>query len=232
MEFDLSQIELNKKDLEKGLKLPTKMSKELAELVGIHFGDGRMSKDINYTYVIDCTLNRRDIQYAEYVKELFYKIFNINMKVYKSKSKNDVVLYINSKALCIFFNKNLEVPYSPKKDLSIPQYIGENKEYAQCFLRGLFDTDGCTVVQKFGKYRYDLIKITTSIYTFAQEIKSLLSSLGIRCYISSKNNYTGHDVTIRRKESFKKFIHLIKPKNKKKSGDAEIRTQIHRYQPG
>lgn len=215
-----NNFQLNKCDSKKELQLPKEMSKELAEFVGIHFGDGCMHIS-NFTYRIYYSFNARDKEYVLYVKNLFYSLFNANMKVEERISKNTISLYLHSKALCTFFNVTLNIPYSPKKQLLIPNYIKLNKSYLRSFLRGLFDTDGCITTQKMSKYRYKLIKISTGIHAFAGEIKSALNFLEIKSYISRKK--PGYDVTIRRKDSFHRFLNIIKPKNTKgKSGVAGI----------
>ena len=175
---------LSEEDIEKNLKFPPKMSNELAELIGIHFGDGCMKKQRNYTYQICYCFNKRDKEYAIYVKNLFYNLFNINVKMYENF--NSINLYFISKSLCTFFNEVLKIPYSPKKSLSIPNYIISNKKYLVAFIRGLFDTDGCTIIQKDRGYNYNLIRICTSIYDFSEEIKLALTSLGIKSYICTK----------------------------------------------
>ncbi len=138
---------LSKRDVEKGLKFPDEMSENLAEIVGIHFGDGSMSKH-NSTYRIRWCLNTRDVLYANYTLILFKNCFGMNMKKMANFQKHSLELYVLSKAVCEFFNKFLEIPYSPKKYLIIPQYILENKIYLAAFLRGLFDTDGCFTIKE------------------------------------------------------------------------------------
>ncbi|MBW2977990.1 hypothetical protein KY331_04050 [Candidatus Woesearchaeota archaeon] len=204
-------MKLNKNDMKKGLKLPKEISCDLAELVGIHFGDGYMQNKHNSTYRLEYNFNIRDKKYADYVFSLFYKLFNIRLRLIHNNKKNVATLYFYSKTLCGFFNNVLKIPYSPKKDLSIPLYIKTNKKYLKCFLRGLFDTDGCMTLQKDGKYKYKLIKICTGINNFAEEIKLAFAFLGIKSYITRKKQ--GYDITIREKRSFNEFIDSIKPKN-------------------
>lgn len=214
-----NNFQLNKKDIEKGLKLPAEISIAIAEFIGIHFGDGSMSNKGSNKYRIYYSFNLRDIEYAEYVRNLIYSIFNINIKLGKREKKHEVYLYAYSKNLCTFLNTSLQIPYSPKKQLIIPDYIKYNQEYLKSFLKGLFDTDGCIIIQKDGKYSYVLIKITTSIKMFADDIKSALNSLNINSYICIKSNNVGiqevYDIVIRRKESVDRFITFTQPKIKR-----------------
>ena len=43
IELDISSIELSRKDVKKGIKLPAFLTSELAEDIGIHIGDGCMN---------------------------------------------------------------------------------------------------------------------------------------------------------------------------------------------
>jgi len=202
------------------------MSEHLAELVGIHFGDGSLQIKPARYYRVYYSFNIRDKTYFLYVKDVFYKIFNINMSTQERIDKNALGLYFHSKSLCTFFNKVLRIPSGPKKELLIPDYIKSNEEYLKSFLRGLFDTDGCVIIQKMGKYQYKLIKISTACKTLAEELKVVYKSLDIKSYICRKTwkDSVVYDVMIRRKDSFYRFMELIKPKNNKGkiNGDTEI----------
>lgn len=214
MKFN-NNFQLNKKDLEKGLKLPKEMSKELAELIGIHFGDGLMDNRHNYTYRIYYTCNISEKQYANYIINQFKKLFNVSLKLRVRKNKSCIDLYIYSKSLCKFFNEILKIPYSPKDSLSIPEFISNNKEYIKHFLRGLFDTDGCIVYNKSGVRKIPIIRFSTKHKSFAKEIEDNISNLKIKVKTYKKNykdKYTGFDVVIYGKQSLKLF-NLIGSKN-------------------
>lgn len=208
MKFTLTKLELKN-----GLKLPDKMCNNLAELMGIHFGDGCMQNKFNNTYKVYYSFNSRDREYVDYVSNLFYSLFNIKLKSEENEKKNTVGLYFYSKTLCTFFNKKLKIPYSPKNNLRIPRHIFNNKTHLAFFIRGLFDTDGCNTIQRTGKYRYLLIKITTKLRYFAEDIKFALSYLDIKSYICNKGD--SYEVVVRNKDSLKKFMAVIKSKNKK-----------------
>jgi DNA-binding transcriptional regulator WhiA len=212
-------IELSRKDVEKGLKFPAEMSPELAEIIGIHFGDGCMTHH-KTTHRILYSFNSRDKLYVDYVSSLFWKIFNISMKRMNLSYRNEIELYFISKSMCLFLNEVLLVPFSPKKDLKIPEYIINNPEYLKNFIRGLFDTDGCFTIQRDGKYSYHMVKICTGSESFAVNIDFALKSLDMKSYICRKE--TGFDVVVKRKESYEKFLLLIKPQNARgnRYGDA------------
>ena len=55
MEFNLSKIKFSKNDINRNIKIPKILTKELAEFVGIMIGDGHLgyyeNKDAKYPYV-------------------------------------------------------------------------------------------------------------------------------------------------------------------------------------
>ncbi len=216
-EFEPIEIEVTTSHVKK-VSLPKKMSNEIAEILGIHFGDGHMCKEHKSTYRLDYSFNSRDEDYAKYVNKLFFGIFNVNMKIHREKNKKAIGLYIHSKVICYFLNQRLGIGYGSKKDLRIPEYIRKNRTYLLMFIRGLFDTDGCFTIQKDKKYEYKLIKFKTKEKNLALDIKDALASLGIRSYICDCK--PGYDTVIRNKESYEEFLRIVQPKNKRgKNGD-------------
>lgn len=208
-------VKFSKKDIEKGLVIPDKLSEDLAEIVGIHFGDGSMEYGRNYTYRLCYALDSRNEEYVSHVKRLFRKVFGIRLSDYTYKDRNCTTLYVFSKALCDFM-LSIGTPTSPKKDMLIPVYVFDDERLAFRFLKGLFDTDGCFTLQKDRKYRYLLARFSTGCEQFAGRVHQLLLSLGLRSYICRKKS--GFDVTIRNKESMRHFIDKVRPEKRKKLG--------------
>jgi DNA-binding transcriptional regulator WhiA len=115
--------------------------------------------------------------------------------------------------------KGIVFPQQMSSELAVPLAVRKNNLYLQSFVRGLVYTDGCTVIQKQGKYAYALIKISTCIRKFAYDLKDCLKKLKIESYVCKKN--PGFDVVVRKKHSFERFFTLIQPKNRK-GGDGGI----------
>ena len=116
-----------KSDLKKGLKIPLNLSENICELIGIHFGDGHMTEQWNHTYKISYCFNIRDRKYSNYINNLFKKVFGTTLISYESKNKNCLVLYLYSKVLCNYLNKELGIPFGPKNNLNIPKYVLSNR---------------------------------------------------------------------------------------------------------
>lgn len=209
----------SKKDVKKGLVIPKKMSPELAEILGIHFGDGHLSYGHNFTYGLSYTFDSRKPEYPKHVMRLFKEVFNITPRMSKLRGKNAFEIEVFSKTLADFFHL-LGAPKGKKSDLRLPDFIRGSKTLLCPFLKGLFDTDGCFVTQRDVRpqrvYVYKQIRISTACTKFSREIKEALTSLGIRAYICNKN--PGYDVTVRYKPSYRRFLQLMRPEKKEKVG--------------
>jgi len=149
MNFDLSQIEFSKRDLQKSIKIPSALTKELAEIIGLHIGDGHLGyrKD-KYQYVIQMTGNLKTERghYDNYISKLWKKVFNIDLKL-KEFPYNCYGFQVYSKVIGTFFSRVLGMPIGKKsKIIGIPEIIkntfknGNNKEMISC-IRGIIDTD-------------------------------------------------------------------------------------------
>jgi len=73
MKFDLSKIEFSKRDISRNIKLPIKLTENLAEFMGIIMGDGHLSHYRGYfkgrkyvQYEIHITGNVSETEYLRY----------------------------------------------------------------------------------------------------------------------------------------------------------------------
>ena len=219
----------------KKIEFPNGMSEYLAELVGIHLGDGSLSLDNQYDYTVSYAGNlQKDEVFMNYINSLYFKLFNVKFNILLNHNTNSIELRLRSKLLYNFLSKILKIPSGKKNNLRIPDYIKNNKIYLTSFLRGLFDTDGCVTLQKDGKYNYLLAKISTKHKIFAYEISSSLKFLKIPSFVTTKSNklnnkiFEGYDIVIRNK-NVKSFFEIIGSKNPRniqsfndKGGDAAI----------
>jgi hypothetical protein len=163
----------------KKIKTP-QMSEALAEFIGIHLGDGTMTKHIikisgDYRY---------DIPYFEYISNLVKKLFGIEVQIFKDpRPINTGLLLIRSKEVCSFLNKEYNIPFGNKilNNAKIPSEIMEDKELSLACLRGLMDTDG-TVSRRGTKGKQFCIE-------FRAHNKILLSQVN---EITQKNNLFTH----------------------------------------
>lgn len=233
MSFDVSAIKLTKKDRDKGLFFPTRLSDELAELIGVHIGDGTMScsKEAGAHVAYYGNL-QKDLEYFGHLRGLIKGLFGIEANVKILESKSTVFILIYSKALCAFMNQCIGLPYGEKsKTIDVPLLVINSKKFCPCFISGLFDTDGCVFVQEG---RYPTLKISTASKRLAGTLKEMLEELGFTPFISKKNrnpDNPGYDVVVKGSENFDRWIKIIgssNPRNLKniekiKSGVTGIR---------
>jgi|APSaa5957512622_1039677.scaffolds.fasta_scaffold33538_1 hypothetical protein len=163
----------------KKIKTPP-MSEALAEFIGIHLGDGSMTKHfirISGDY-------RYDIPYFEYISNLVKKLFGIEVQILKDpRPINTGLVLIRSKEICSLLNKRYNIPFGNKilNGAKIPSEIMEDKELSLACLRGLIDTDG-TVSRRGTKGKQFCVE-------FRAHNKILLSQVN---EITKKNNLFTH----------------------------------------
>ena len=121
------------------LKVPKKMSPELAELLGIYMADGCTSTGGRIIFAVE----KSDLQLMERIKEHMSKIFGLELgMVQKKEGDNSVCLVFYSNDLCKIFK---EFEWKKEKSLHafIPSHVFQSStESARSFLRGLFEGDG------------------------------------------------------------------------------------------
>lgn len=197
-------------NLLKKVKLP-KYSVALAELCGILAGDGHVG-----TYQVSMTTNARtDKQHARHVQTLFTEIFQIRATIAKRSDSNAVVVVASSKVLCDFFKKiGLTQGNKVLEQLPIPKWVELNTFYAQAFVRGLFDTDGCvysdTHVIREKTYKNIGIAFVNRSLPLLGFFKNTIESLGL--HPTQKTKYT---VFLRRKKDIVRYFEIIGSSNEK-----------------
>lgn len=181
--LNLRNVKFSKFDRLKNIKLPKKMSEELAEEVGVHIGDGCLSYNKNY-FSVKC--NKKEEKYfTDYLFKLYKNIYNLDLKLMKMQSVSGFEIY--SKVICEFKNKVIGLPYGKKVGkLNIPKSIIEtkNKKIYHSFIRGLFDTDGCVYLRY---KKYPIISITIKSKILINQLADMFKKLG---FIPAVYNYT------------------------------------------
>lgn len=228
MDFDLTKVEFSKKDLQKAIKIPKMLTPDLAEIVGLHIGDGHLGyrKD-KYCYVIQLMGNPKTekLHYDNYISKIWKSVFNIdvNSRNYPNKCYG---FQVYSKAIGTFFNKVLEMPIGKKsKTIRIPNLIkktckkGISKEMISC-IRGIIDTD-FFVNNDRGQI---VLGAWFASKNLVLDLKEYLTLLDIQPRVKLDNYYydssckkylTRHRISIRRKEDIARYIKLIGTNNPK-----------------
>ena len=187
--LDLSKINYSSADLEKNIKLPIKLSPELAEEIGMHYGDGFLSNK-KYTYRLKGNIKDEKEYYKNYIKPLFKKLYNLDLDLKEFDSVFGFELY--SKALWEFKVKVIGIQPGNKENITIPEKLKVNDiKILTSFLRGLFDTDGCIYFKT--RYGYDRYypNIAIKLYSkkLIQDVADILKMLGFNPNVYIKKEY-------------------------------------------
>ena len=130
MEFDLSNVELSYNDRKRGLILPNKSSKELAEFMGILTGDGYINYyPSQYKYILEIAGHSKlDKVYLEsYISRLVKDLFNLESSFSIKKGQNSMYLRLISKGLITYLTK-IGFKRGKKGQIEIPKWITSNEE--------------------------------------------------------------------------------------------------------
>ena len=164
--------------INKPATIPNSMSKDLAEEIGMHLGDGSLTygkykTSTAYTYSFSSGTDEEEYC-LNYAMSLIYKLYSLKPTVSRAKHHNTISLQYKSKRL-FNFKKSLGLPVGRKNHLEIPKCVLESN-YVFDFLRGLFDTDGCLHFQK--KYKkihyYPRLDITSKSENLISQVDKVL----------------------------------------------------------
>ncbi|MBL7100451.1 MAG: hypothetical protein ISS23_00685 [Nanoarchaeota archaeon] len=166
-------------DKKRGLILSESYSPQLAELIGIIFGDGHLSKAPKYTIEI-CGHSIDDYEYHTiYLRILIQKLFGIKTKIAIRKNANCMLSQIFSKRV-INFLEDCGLKTGRKKELPIPDWIRKEDINMRSFLRGFVDTDGSLALKK--RYRsiayYPVVGLVSKSETLVRHMADWLRKKG------------------------------------------------------
>ncbi|MBD3262754.1 hypothetical protein GF374_00030 [Candidatus Woesearchaeota archaeon] len=195
--INLKDVEFSRNDIRKKIKIPSKLSNDLAYETGVHAGDGYLGifqrKDgPAYWVVYSGNLTEEYEYYSKIILPLINKLYNKKCTI-KKCSKNTLRVDLKSKAIATFKHRVIKLPNGPKTGtLRIPNIIkSANTKIKSSFLSGLVDTDFSLVFVKNGKYP----KITTSFPVqnkeFVKDVIKLFNDIGIK---ANANLYNCKDV--------------------------------------
>jgi len=224
MKLDISKVEFSNSDIKRKIKVPERLTVELCEIVGIIAGDGCLYKRKNRYEIYIYGNSIDDIKYhKEIVKNLFKEVFNLEPKIHKIKDTNAIRTRIDSKAIFVFFNKVLCIPYGNKvKNLGVQNNILTSKKSIYPYLRGLADTDFGIKFKKRNDvkpslYKYPIIYGNFASKEFAEQLSRLIKKIGFNNHIerNKRNNlktgkyYESFSINIIGKENLKTWMKKI-----------------------
>ncbi len=153
-----------------------KLTSELAEFIGIMFGDGYMNHYSNGHYFIEIAgHSEKDLEYhKKHITPVIKKLFSLKPSLVIRKDQNTLYTRISSKKV-FFILLDLGFPKGKKEKLTIPAWIRENKIFFLSFIKGLYDTDGSVILRSRGQHSVSLgLKDKELVW----EIKHFLNKIG------------------------------------------------------
>ena len=192
-----------------------KLTKKLAELVGIIIGDGHICRHKN-SYRIGFTGNpKTDKSYFKLIKNLIWIVWRKQSKIVKRG--RGLRITFGSKKVFEELVYDLGLPYGEGKceRVKIPETIAKEWKFVKWTIREIVDTDGSVfAVNKPGAKNYPSIEITTSSYSLATQLKQNLTQRKFRVakiwqYKSKLSRRTTYKVPLNGRKNLAKWIKEI-----------------------
>ncbi len=156
--LDTSSIMPTRNDIRNNIRLPKKLSRNLAYVCGVLAGDGSIRiQRHKYNYTIKCVGNPKDERefYNQVLTELFSELFNYKIKPKLLDSKTTYGFEFACKSLVLFFTQIIGLPNGRKDDIEIPKVILANRKLTRAFIQGFADTDFCLALKRrYKSYQY------------------------------------------------------------------------------
>ncbi len=207
-----------------------KITGDLAEILGIHIGDGCISITNSYKeYYLGGDITQERDYHLNWVSELYNKNIMIplyNKKVeYKNRPKVGIIGFHVFDGKIVNFFLNLGVESGSKINVEVPKLIMEKKSIYKRFLRGLFDTDGCIYFDKNRSSKNPInnqptIKLSSVSSKLIEQVFSMLVRIGLhprmrKPYKGKKDKHKLYSILIYQRGDIKYFIKSIGFKNPK-----------------
>ena len=190
LHLDSSFISMSHHDKKRSIVLPTKLTPQLAEEIGMHCGDGFLSSKKNDFRIKGHKIDEKTY-YENHIKNLYKKVYNLDVNVVEYSDTIGIEIY--SKALKEFKIKVLGIKPGRKDNLQIPECIKvKDSSILTSFVRGFFDTDGTIYfMERKGLRIYPRLSITQKSKKIVEETYEILNLLGFspRIYYH-KDGYT------------------------------------------
>lgn len=187
-------------------------SVEFAEVAGIILGDGAITNGhlrVTVSSVVDKP-------YADFIRDLFYKIFREKPRLFKRRQQNALDLTINGVGIVEvlerwgFIRGNKVI-----HQVDFPSWIWQNQEFQKACVRGLMDTDGGCYFHKHKVnglvYRNFGMSFTNKSLPLITSTAKVLTALGIKFSLAKANT----QIYIYSLAEIKKYFNLIGSNNPK-----------------
>lgn len=217
-------------DTKRLVHIPTTLTVELAEFIGIVVGDGHLEyykgkhgNGIKYVlYQIRIACNMKEGLFIAYIRNLFFSLFGIWLSYIDDTARGSITLSKNSKAILTFFHTTCEIPLNSKTAIvRIPTIIKDSAIVVKCaFLRGLADTDfAVSFKNRTNKgHNYPVIRGSFKSRLLVEDLSVLFNELGFTfclCYSEKRydkrnKKYDGiNSIYLNGKGNFRRWLSLV-----------------------
>lgn len=206
------------------------IDEDLAEVIGMHLGDGCISCNKRYKEAyIGGDLTEEKDYHNNWVSFLYNKKIVIpltgkKMRYKEYHSTGVYGCYMFDCRIVDFFN-SLGIKSGSKINAKIPEEILKHNELAKRFLRGLFDTDGNIYFDRNRSAKYPInnqprIKMELVSKGLFDQVFTLLIKLGfhpgkVKPYKGKRDKNFRYVLSLYRREDIRRFIGEIGFKNPK-----------------
>lgn len=205
-------------DKKKDLKFPSILSEGLAEIVGIHIGDGhlgfRKNRKGSYLFQLGGHLIKDKIYYEKFITPLLKNLFNL--KVSPKMICGSIYGYqIYSKGLLFYLKNNFNLPVGKKfMAIDVPKIFFKNKNLLISCIRGIIDTDFyVSFDENFPEVGgwFAGEKLVKTLESVLNNLKFKVKTRYNDKYFDKRTNkyYTRHHISLRGIENFGKWFKTI-----------------------
>jgi intein/homing endonuclease len=210
-----------------------KRNENTAELVGLSLGDGGLTYRTgtkSLRFQLRGSLEDDKEHYDKYIiplfnKEVMFPIFERKVGIVFNKSKGFYGISVQSEKLREL-NEVLGIPIGIKRELFIPEWIKNNRNFVLKFLRGFLDTDGSISCQRNYSIKNNELHTQIRLYlsccskNLMEEIYDLLKSLEFKCTLrkgkKQKNEWSSpYTIKISGGVQVNKWFEIVGSKNPK-----------------
>lgn len=216
MEFDLSEIKYDGKNIRKKIDLPNYPTPELAEIIGIMLGDGNLYLDKRLKFHTIVCFHKNETSYLNHVKNILERYFYPYKFCVQELDYENFLVNVSKCIGRVLILVGIKEGNKVKNKVEIPNWVFGNRKFVISSLRGIFDTDGCA----YRKYdNYAQIQFKFGSYSLIKSVKEALikldyNSTKIQEGHSSKGGIDWKFYLSRQKE-ISRFFNEIKPRNSK-----------------
>ncbi len=224
MNVNFKEINYSKHDIKNKIKIPTKLTTQLAEDLGFHIGDGCMltfgytySKCIRYGFYY-CGNSDKDRDYFQNgLLPRKKELFNLDLSIRKDRKKRAILTSFFSRAIFDFFCQ-LGIPSGKKTNVDVPLLIkNSGNEIKAAFLRGLAAADFCVSIKNRSYGIYPTIHFTSASQKLCDGVCEILQEFDIlftrykKVQIDKRFDRPtiGYSIDINGRKRLKKWLDLI-----------------------